>query len=318
VNVESCFAHPEWQNVAPADNASDIALCTLAAPVDDVPIVPILMGCEAEVLQPGVPVTLVGFGEADDGLGYGPKRSVVTDLKMVGNDAAWIGGNGLSSCYGDSGGPAYVQLDDGSWRVFGATSGSATNDPGCGQTGIWTLVHVYAPWIEQTSGYDVTPCHDADGTWNPGEGCTGFPMAPGAGGGAWPQGCAGELSGASETCGPDPGGGGTSGGVDTDDAGGSDDGGSDLPTGESGADGSTSDDGAGDESGDDDDDYDPGAVDSGLFPPPPPTEGGCACTSAAPRGVAPWLFACIFLVLRRRRVSWRRCVTSDRGTDPRR
>ncbi len=202
VGVDNCTAHPDWQDVPPGDGASDIAVCQLAEPVDDVAIVPILMGCETDALEVGASVTIVGFGDGSDQLGHGPKREVVTEIQQVGADAAWVGGNGESSCYGDSGGPAYIQLTDGSWRVFGATSGSATDDEGCGQTSIWTLVHVYAPWIEQTTGVDVTPCHDADGVWNPGEGCVGFPMSPGANAGAWNDGCSGEVSGVAESCGP--------------------------------------------------------------------------------------------------------------------
>lgn len=313
VGVDSCAAHPQWQNVAPGDNASDIAFCRLSTPVDDVPIVPILMGCETEALQPGAPVTLVGFGEADDGLGYGPKRKVVTDLQMVGNDAAWIGGGGKSSCYGDSGGPAYIQLDDGSWRVFGATSGSATNDPGCGQTGIWTLIHVYAPWIENTSGIDITPCHDADGTWNPSEACAAFPMAPGAGGGTWAAGCSGgEQSGIGQTCGPGLGGGESTDGGETGDA---PETSGDAGTGDDGRPPSDDD---GDDTGDDGSEEtsdhegtDEGGLIPGVLPPADPFTSTCACTSgASPRSA--WWLAVIVLALRRRR----RARTAGRDAVP--
>jgi secreted trypsin-like serine protease len=33
-----------------------------------------------------------------------------------------IGGGGKDSCNGDSGGPVYVELPGGGWRVFGITS----------------------------------------------------------------------------------------------------------------------------------------------------------------------------------------------------
>ncbi len=48
-------------------SGTDFAFCKLSEPVEDVPIVPILMGCETEILQPGQPVTIVGFGNADTG-----------------------------------------------------------------------------------------------------------------------------------------------------------------------------------------------------------------------------------------------------------
>ena len=321
VPVENCMAHPQWnQNGPPADNASDIAICTLAQSVDDIPIVPIAMGCETEALQPGVPVTLVGFGEADDALGYGPKRSVVTDIQMIGNDAAFIGGDGLSSCYGDSGGPSYIQLDDGSWRVFGAVSGSAVDDPNCGNLGIWTLIHPYAQWIENTSGYDVTPCHDADGTWNPSEACTEFPLAPGAGEGSWGNGCLGQLSDAAATCGPPLGGGGTTGGAETGGESGSvDDHGENDATGVGGSEGGSSDDGrpVDEDEEEDEDDGDGGGLDPGYFPAAEPAPSSCACTSG-PDGRA-WLLLPILFFVRRRRVSWARCrETSARATAPQR
>lgn len=295
VPVEGCVAYEGWTEAPPGDNAGDIALCTLAQSVIDVPVVPILMGCETDALAPGVNATLVGFGDADDALGYGPKREVTTQIQQVGNDAVFIGGGGQSSCYGDSGGPAFVQLDDGSWRVFGATSGSATNEEGCGQTGVWTMIHPYVGWIEQTSGYDVTPCHDTDGAWNPSEACSAFPMAPGSNGGSWGSGCAGEASGISETCGPGFG----ASAEDTGELPSDDDGGGAGSTGhddehetESGDEGTT-----GDEENDDEDDEDDG---SGLPPSTPLSAGatasrgdtdadaGCACSTSS-RAIAPWL-----------------------------
>jgi hypothetical protein len=302
VGVTSCTAHPAWNEYAPiADNASDIAICELAQPVVDVPVVPILMGCETDALQPGASVTLVGFGDADDALGYGPKREVTTTIQMVGTDAAWIGGNGQSSCYGDSGGPAYIQLDDGSWRVFGATSGSATNDPGCGQTGVWTMIHPYAPWIEQTTGFDVTPCHDADGTWNPSPACDAFPMSPEAGGGGWAEGCAGEVSGPSATCGPGIGGGESTGG----DAGGE----SESSGGGHGVDETAGDDGgggvddaagtSGEAPGETTDDPSAGFVTQPFPEPMGFNSTGCVCRSAC-TGVA-WWMALLALPRRTRR-----------------
>ncbi len=34
------------------------------------------------------------------------------------------------------------------------------------------------PWIEGGAGFDISPCHDADGTWNPDERCRASPLAP--------------------------------------------------------------------------------------------------------------------------------------------
>jgi len=211
VPISGCVTYPGWQPTMPGDGNDDIAICQLAEPVDDVAIVPILMGCEADGLVAGADVTLVGFGVHDQLGTIGTKYAVDVAVQSVGNEAIFLGDAQASACNGDSGGPAFVQLDDGSWRVFGVTSGGAGTTPDCPQTTVYTLIHPYVDWIETTSGLDVTPCHDADGTWNPDERCTEFPLSPSVGGAQWTAGCDdGEHSGASATCGPPIGDGGSS------------------------------------------------------------------------------------------------------------
>jgi len=195
VATEYCRTYPGYTGVG---NGNDFAYCRLAAPVDDYPIVPPLMGCETEALQPGQGVAVVGFGNADDNLGYGIKREVYTQLNYITQDnEAFVGGGGEDSCQGDSGGPVFVPLDDGSWRVFGITSYGGA----CGSGGYYSMMHLGMPWFEQDSGLDLTPCTDAQGNWDPGPGCTGFPTDPSMGGGSWPSCSAGPLSGPSATCG---------------------------------------------------------------------------------------------------------------------
>ena len=180
-------------------SGNDFAVCKLSSPVTGVPITPILMGCETSVLQPGKAVTLVGFGNADNGP-YGIKRHVTTTINGIdANNEISIGGNGKDTCQGDSGGPAFVQLADGTWRVFGITSYGGA----CGSGGMYSMMHKGMSWFETTVGLDVTPCHNADGTWAPTAACGNFPKAPGVGGGTWAGGCsAGSPSGVlSSTCG---------------------------------------------------------------------------------------------------------------------
>jgi hypothetical protein len=178
----------------------DFAYCTLAQPVNDVPIVPILMGCETSLLSPGAEVTVVGFGNADNGP-YGLKREVTTQINGITQSGEInIGGDGKDSCQGDSGGPVYIRAADGSWRVFGVTSWGH----GCGGGGYYSMMHNGVAWVESQTGIDITPCHDADGTWNPTEACGDFPVSGTAGGGSWSQGCAtAETTGEfSASCGP--------------------------------------------------------------------------------------------------------------------
>src|SRR5690606_35321759 len=150
-------------------------------------------------LTPGQEITHVVYGVTNGG-GVGINTEVVTTVHGLEAPALGVGGNGTRSCNGDSGGPAYVQLEDGSWRVFGITSRGVTGD--CADESIYGLIHSHVQWIEDETGLDITPCHDADGTWNPSEGCTEFPLTPGVGESGWPEGCSSlRLSAPSATCG---------------------------------------------------------------------------------------------------------------------
>ena len=295
VPVDTCTMYPGWQ--PDTGGGIDVAFCTLSEPVLDVPIVPILMGCETEILQPGQEVTLVGYGVTDQGE-FGIKHEVVTTINnLEGDSEVNLGGGGTSSCNGDSGGPAYVQLEDGSWRVFGVTSRGTSGN--CADESIYGRMSPYVEWMEDTTGIDVTPCHDVDGTWNPGDGCTDFPLEPGASLSEWGAGCGGGmLSGPSATCGEPFGGGvatgtggSSSGGFDTglDDSGGGSGAETGLPggtaaesTGLAASSGST---GETDDAGQNDDDL-----------------RGCACTTDDAPGWGPlWLLPALAFVGRRRR-----------------
>ena len=192
---------PSFCKIIPGGNpgsGNDFAVCKLSAPVSNVPITPILMGCETEILKPGQAVTLVGFGNADNGP-YGIKRHVTTTINGIdANNEVSIGGNGKDTCQGDSGGPAFVQLADGTWRVFGITSYGGD----CGTGGMYSMMHKGMSWFEATVGLDITPCHDADGKWNPSAACGNFQKAPANSGGTWAAGCnVGTKGGMSATCG---------------------------------------------------------------------------------------------------------------------
>ena len=116
---ERCETHPVGQ----FGFGTDAAYCLLSEPVEGIPVTPPLMGCEAEAaLQVGNPVTAVGYGQSDDEADpYGVKRFLDTTITAISWDEVFIGGVDEGVCYGDSGGPTYVQLEDGSWRSFGIT-----------------------------------------------------------------------------------------------------------------------------------------------------------------------------------------------------
>ncbi len=189
VPTSFCRTHPQPS----VGVGRDIAFCVLAESVDDVPIIPILMGCEVDALQPGRKTTLVGYGYTEVQL-YGVKHEVTTIIEGFADNEILLGGDGNDACNGDSGGPGFLRLDpdtfpggDGSWRVFGITSYGKS----CGGSTYYSMIHTNIEWLEATSGIDVTPCHDTDGTWNPSARCGQVPLAPAQPVGTWNDGCGG-------------------------------------------------------------------------------------------------------------------------------
>lgn len=201
VGTKYCKTNPQGPGLG---QGRDHAFCVLNEPVD-APIVPPLMGCETQILQPGQEVTIVGFGNADTGP-FGIKREVTTTINGISNDEAHIGGGGKDSCQGDSGGPVYVKLTsdkggDDTWRVFGITSYGGA----CGGGGSYSMMHIGMPWIEgelAAEGIDITPCFDSDGNWQPTMDCFGFPRDPSPGYGSWTNYCdSGPVGGYAAICG---------------------------------------------------------------------------------------------------------------------
>jgi MYXO-CTERM domain-containing protein len=230
VGTKYCRTHPGWN--AGGQTNRDHAFCVLDEPVLDVPIVPIMMGCEAGALIPGSEVVLVGFGQTETG-SSGTKREAWTIITSPLNAQGEIllGGDGRASCFGDSGGPAYIRLSsdlgaDDTWRVFGITSrgppteccdtaSAPSSAPCASQATTYGVMHTEMEWYETelaAEGIDLTPCYDSDGTWNPTPECGEFPMEPQTGHSTWSDGCGvgGPVGPSSSLCGdafdsvPDP------------------------------------------------------------------------------------------------------------------
>lgn len=196
--VEFCLANPDYLGVN--DQAHDWAFCVLEEPITEIPFTPPLFGCELDVLEAGLPVAIAGFGDAGVEGPPGIKRWGMTEVITTLGNTANIGGAGLSTCQGDSGGSAFVAMEDGSWRALSMTS---TGLIGCeGTTGVHALMHPAIPWIEEHAQIDITPCHDLDGTWNPTPNCDGFFAGGAEGHGTWSDWCEGTpRSGPASTCG---------------------------------------------------------------------------------------------------------------------
>jgi secreted trypsin-like serine protease len=125
IHSNTAFNFEDWDN--------DIALIKLATSVTDRTVTPI----HRAAVAPGTAIIEVGYGDADNnGGGAGLLRKLATaniDCAIA-NDPAVSGANllcfdatdGTSSCYGDSGGPAFITVN-GSYEVAGVTSGGTAD-----------------------------------------------------------------------------------------------------------------------------------------------------------------------------------------------
>ena len=283
--------------------SQDAMLCELAEEVTEVPVTPVLYGCEADTyLQVGQPVVIVGFGMTSYGGPSGTKYWAPQQITAVEAGRVIVGnpGDGVSPCPGDSGGPVFVQVEDGSWRVFGTVLGGTTGTP-CNSAADFQRIDAVVPAFEQQTGLDITPCFDgATGAWDAGPDCGSFFAGDHNGVGTWADMCSGTpASSWSDACGAPYGdlGGSSSGSTGDPDPSAGDDDPFPSTTGSDGGDDDDGDDDANDgDDGDDDDDDDGGPV--GLTAPPysASDNGGCGCRRTdVPAG--PGLLALVLLLL---------------------
>lgn len=195
--VEYCRKHPKYRSLA-ATPKLDVAYCKLQEPVTDIAPMPILMGCEVDYIEENdeLDVTVVGFGFIDprDKSNIGTKYEVDTKFLGIQQGLARVGVTGKGPLKGDSGGPVYIRLPedkfnkDAGWRIFGITSTSRGSGAPDGKA-LYGMIHTFTEFLEKDSGLDITPCTDADGTWNPSKDCKGAFSDPYKASGDWVNGC---------------------------------------------------------------------------------------------------------------------------------
>lgn len=169
--------YPEWKN--DSMTAVDWAYIKLKEPIHTMPTIPVVGGCEVEVLQKkGAPILFAGFSvnnhKSQDAMRLRFAETTVTSIKDGKINA---GSMGITACSGDSGGPMLAKLSDGSWRSIGIAS-TISNLSGCGKAGVWNSYAQVRPamleWIEKSSGIDILPCFDLAGKPTPSPECDAF------------------------------------------------------------------------------------------------------------------------------------------------
>jgi hypothetical protein len=92
----------------------------------------------------GTEMTLVGYGrQASDHI-TGIRRLARVTLESLSQETLVYNFHGEGACHGDSGGPAFAEID-GVWHQIGMTS---WGDPSCSSTGHYQRLDVLAPWLE--------------------------------------------------------------------------------------------------------------------------------------------------------------------------
>lgn len=154
--VTKLAAHPAYNH--DLSGWSDSAYMVLDKEVADIPLVPVATDLEELriLLQPGMKSTLVGFGVHDNGThASGEKYIGTANVKYDHASEVFIGDSQGDGCNGDSGGPAFGQLPNGEWRVYGITSRGPSPCGADRWPGVWSLMHNHVCWIEQDSGVKI-------------------------------------------------------------------------------------------------------------------------------------------------------------------
>lgn len=164
VAVERAGHHPDY--------CSDLTVCkwdtwdygylVLAEPVTDVaPARPLRVQEEwDETMAIGGVVTLVGYGMSETEVTHIKREVDVPIVRFSPTGLEFLaGGDGVDSCPGDSGGPAFVTLASGEVRLAGVTSRGS--EP-CGKGGYYGIPAAVLCWLHDETGVDLrAPSCDA-------------------------------------------------------------------------------------------------------------------------------------------------------------
>ena len=179
IAIESITAYPNFRE------KFDVAVIVLVSPVTGVTPRSVGGHCTMTGFGDETMVHLVGFGQTDT-TGGGVNTSLreamapVLDATCSGGngcrDAALpqgefvAGGSGGDSCFGDSGGPVYLDTSRGPVLVAAVSRGLDDSATPCGGGGIYVRTDKVLAWIEQTTGRAIAkdcPDESADAADEP-------------------------------------------------------------------------------------------------------------------------------------------------------
>ncbi len=155
--VAKVVAHPKYGDFGQVDadglgRDEDIAVLVLAQPVTVQPPAPVIdLAMVDDVLKPDTPIVVSGYGVSNESTNAEGVLNIASTPYQRRNDAEFLAGRpGMpDSCYGDSGGPAYVDVG-GVLHLVGVTSRGSGG--ACGSGGIYTFVPGYDEFLKQAAG----------------------------------------------------------------------------------------------------------------------------------------------------------------------
>jgi hypothetical protein len=156
--IAALMAHPDF-NIRRVElglgKAKDLALFFLKRRVKDVTPARVIHSDEVSSVVKGAEVSIVGYGrrserQSEDPTDAGIKYQGVTAINLVGPFEMQIstGSPEPHKCHGDSGGPTYLTLRDGTVVMVGVTS-HAYDRQDCRHGGVDTRIDPLLTWVKQ-------------------------------------------------------------------------------------------------------------------------------------------------------------------------
>jgi secreted trypsin-like serine protease len=158
----AAYQHPEFDiNAALAPGLgefNDVGLVILARELD-VPVEIAASAAAVALLEVGTTIELVGYGQSSEEISSaGIKRKGIGTVDSFNGTEMFLVGP-QQNCFGDSGGPGFMDSGDGARLLVGVVSrGPDPASGGCDMGGIHTRVDAYLGWITDVlAGHDAGP-----------------------------------------------------------------------------------------------------------------------------------------------------------------
>ncbi len=164
-NIKSVTAYPDWEDTY------DVSVIVLATPITGIAPRAVGTACTFSAFAAASQVHLVGFGlTTEAGSGGNTKlheaMASVRDpdcSKEIGCAPAIApggefvaGGDGTDSCFGDSGGPVYLDTAFGQVLIGAVSRGVDGSSSACGGGGIYVRTDKIVDWLEATAATTIT------------------------------------------------------------------------------------------------------------------------------------------------------------------